>query len=505
MPAPAVRFIGIGKRFPGTHALRDVSFEIAKGSCHAICGENGAGKSTLGKILTGLHQADSGTIELDGRSVRFRSPREALAAGVAMVHQELAFCGNLTVADNLCLRALPNRAGLIDRRALHERALAVLRDLGATIDPGRLMSSLSVAEQQVVQIASAVSEGARLIVFDEPTSSLGEIEAKRLYAMMASLKARGVTQIFVSHRMPEIFALCDTISVLRDGQHVATQATADINEATLIQQMIGRSLGQAALPGKVSDRRSETELLRLSGFSSPGRFRDITLTVHAGEIIGLAGLVGAGRSEIARAVFGLDPHAAGTVHIRGAQVRISSPRDALRFGIGFVPEDRKQQGLVLGMRARENATLPSLENFSRRGWVSRESEAREAQVAFTRMGLKSSSEVPVDALSGGNQQKVVLSRWLTKESQLLILDEPTRGVDVGAKAEIHAWIAERAAAGTGILLISSELPELLALASRVLVMREGEISGELPGEQATQEAVLKLMTGFNSGLNTGVN
>ena len=363
MTLPRVRFRGITKRFPGMVALRDVSFSVAAGSCHAICGENGAGKSTLGRVLAGLHQPDAGQVELDGVPVRFSSPRDALAAGVAMVHQELAFCDNLTVGDNLCLRHLPHRRGFVDSRALRHRALHLLKATGSSIDPGRSMQSLSVAEQQLVQIAAAVGEGARVIIFDEPTSSLGDAEAVRLFALMRSLKVQGVTQLYVSHRMPEIFALCDTITVLRDGQHVATQAAAAVSEATLVRQMIGRELAEY-LPTR-GDQSLGDERVRVAGLTSPGHFTDVSFSIRAGEVVGLAGLVGAGRSEIARAIFGLDPLVTGEVFMRGQRVSIRSPRDAMRQGVGFVPEDRKKQGLVLAMLAGENATLPTLSRFAR--------------------------------------------------------------------------------------------------------------------------------------------
>jgi len=491
---PRVRFTSITKRFPGMVALRDVTFDVAPGSCHAICGENGAGKSTLGRILAGVHRADDGMVEIDGVAVRFGSPREALAAGVAMVHQELAFCDNLTVGDNLCLRHLPRRYGLVNEAAVQARARELLDATGAAIDPARTMASLSVAEQQLVQIASAVGEGARIIIFDEPTSSLGESEASRLYELIGALRSRGVTQLFVSHRMPEIFALCDTVTVLRDGEHVATQPVAALTETALVRQMIGRELGEY-FPVHANKPRGE-ERLRVEHLSSPGKFTDVSFSVHAGEIVGLAGLVGAGRSEVARALFGLDAAATGRVCVNGERVDIRSPRDALRHGLGFVPEDRKKQGLVLGMRARENASLPTLSRFARSGWVDQAAEVTVVQESFARVGLRAGHESLASSLSGGNQQKVVLAKWLTADSTLLILDEPTRGVDVGAKTELHAWIDQRAADGGAVLLISSELPELLTLASRILVLRDGRLCGEVSREQATQEGLLRLMAGL---------
>lgn len=475
-------------------ALRNVTFDVAPGSCHALCGENGAGKSTLGKVLAGLHRPDGGTLAIDGAPVRFATPRDALAAGVAMVHQELAFCDNLTVGDNLCLRRLPQRYGIVDRRAMRERALQLLETIGAAIDPDRPMASLSVAEQQLVQIAAAVGEGARVIIFDEPTSSLGDAEAGRLYTLIAALKARGVTQLYVSHRMREIFALCDTVTVLRDGEHVATHPASALDEASLVRQMIGRELAEY-FPVHVGRPRGE-ERLRVERLTSPGKFADVSFAVHAGEVVGLAGLVGAGRSEVARAIFGLDPRVMGDTYVRGQRVAIGHPREAMRHGLGFVPEDRKKQGLVLAMRARENATLPTLSRFARAGWVDQGAEASAVERSFSRVALRARGEAAVSSLSGGNQQKVVLSKWLTADSTLLILDEPTRGVDVGAKAELHAWIDQRAADGAAVLLISSELPELLTLASRILVLREGRLRGEVAREQATQEGLLRLMAGL---------
>lgn len=489
-----IEFRGVTKRFPGIVALRDVAFGVAAGSCHAICGENGAGKSTLGRILAGVHRPDAGTIVLDGAPVSFDSPRQALQAGVAMVHQELAFCDNLTVGDNLCLHHLPRRYGLVDSAELRRQAKERLALVGAAIDPDRAMTSLSVAEQQLVQIAVAVSEGARVIVFDEPTSSLGEAEAQRLYGLIRSLKERGVTLLYVSHRMPEIFALCDTVTVLRDGQHVATQPTASITEAGLVRQMIGRELS-AYLPRHI-ERPVGAERLRVEGFSSPGKFADVSLTVHAGEVVGLAGLVGAGRSEIATAIFGLDARATGRVFVNGREVRFRSPRDAMRCGIGYVPEDRKRQGLVPAMRSRENATLPTLSRFARAGFVNARAEVAAVDASLSRVSFRGRREAPTASLSGGNQQKVVLSKWLTANSDILLLDEPTRGVDVGAKAELHAWVDQLAASGSAVLLISSELPELINLSSRIVVLREGRVMGEVRRDEVTQDGLLRLMAGL---------
>jgi ABC-type sugar transport system ATPase subunit len=491
---PAIRFTGITKRFPGITALSNVSFEVAAGACHAVCGENGAGKSTLGRILAGIHEADEGTVELDGNRVHFASPRDALAAGVAMVHQELAFCENLTVGENLCLGQLPSTFSFVNEAELRARAAKLLAAVGATIDPARPMSSLSVAEQQLVQIAAAVGEGAKVIVFDEPTSSLGDAEARTLYELIGTLNGRGVTVLYVSHRMAEIFQLSDAITVLRDGQHVVTCDASATDETTLVQQMIGRKLEQY-FPKHLSQPRGE-ERLRVEHLSSPGRFDDVSFAVHAGEVVGLSGLVGAGRSEIAQAVFGLDPAVTGEIYVGGKRVQIRSAGDAMQNGIGFVPEDRKRQGLVLSMRTSENATLPILNRYAHAGWIDRAAERSVVTATFERLHVRATPDAVTESLSGGNQQKVVLSKWLAANCDILILDEPTRGVDVGTKAELHAWIDQRAAEGAAVLLISSELPELLNVSTRIIVLRAGRITGEVAREGATQDGLLRMMAGL---------
>jgi ABC-type sugar transport system ATPase subunit len=492
--APVISFVGIGKQFPGVRALEGVSFEIASGSCHALCGENGAGKSTLAKLLAGIHGADAGHLELDGRAVRFEGPRDALRAGVGMVHQELAFCENLTVAENLCLGQLPARRLFVDWRETERRARAMLQAIQADIDVRRPVGKLPLGQQQMVQIAAAVGSGARVIIFDEPTSSLSQHEAERLYLLMDRLRARGVTCIYVSHRMSEIFRLCDTITVLRDGTHVTTRPTSGLDETTLVQLMIGRRLDEHR-PGHLA-ATAGAELLRVERLCSPGKFADVSLDVRAGEVVGLAGLVGAGRSEIAQALFGLDPRATGRVEVGGRPVVLGSPQAAMRAGMGLVPEDRKRQGLVLGMCAGHNLTLPILPALARAGWIRRPAERALAESFFTRLRVRAPSIDFITAgLSGGNQQKIVLAKWLAARCRVLILDEPTRGVDVGAKAEIHALIDSLAAAGSAVLLISSELPELVALSTRILVLREGALVGEVPRARADQETLMRLMAG----------
>ena len=495
MAADAVTFEHITKRFPGALALEDVSFGVTAGSCHALCGENGAGKSTLGKILAGLYRPDAGRVLIDGRPADFHGPEEALAAGIGIVHQELAFCENLSVAENLCLGSLPTTNGFfLSRREMYRRAEEMLAVTGAVVDVRRTVGELTIAQQQMVQIAAAIGSGARVIVFDEPTSSLSQHDAERLYELIARLRARGVTALYVSHRMEEIFALCDTVTVLRDGRHVETAPLASLDRDSLVQMMIGRRLDEY-FPAHVQVTPGD-ELLRVERLSSPAGFRDISFTVRAGEVVGLAGLVGAGRSEIAQAIFGLDPAASGAITLHGRPATIASPQDAMRLGIGLVPEDRKRQGLVLSMTAAGNTTLATLRSLARLLFIDRRAERQVARTFFERLRVRAPGpDAPTAGLSGGNQQKLVLAKWLAARCDLLILDEPTRGVDVGAKAEIHALIDDLAEQGSGIILISSELPEILNLSTRIIVLRGGRIAGELTREAATQDAVLRLMAG----------
>ena len=495
MSEPAVRFQGVGKRYPGVQALTDVSLDIAEGSCHALCGENGAGKSTLGKILAGLQAPDEGRLFVFGQEVHFASPHDAIAAGIGMVHQELAFCENMSIAENLCLGDIPRRRGFVDFREMERRASALLAETGTPLDVRGRLGELSIGNRQMVQIAAAVGGGARIIVFDEPTSSLSQAEADRLYALLARLKARGVTCIFVSHRMPEIFALCDSVSVLRDGAHVATRATSDLGEADLVEMMIGRPLAEYIPMSRDGVRGAE--VLRVEHLTVPAHFQDISFALHAGEVVGLAGLMGAGRSELACALFGLDTVTAGLVYVNGIEARIDDPRQAIDYGIGFVPEDRKRQGLVLSESAMRNTSLPTLGRLSRFGWIQRRRERRQTVALFDQLRVRTPGlDAVVAGLSGGNQQKVVLAKWLAAKPRILILDEPTRGVDVGAKAEIHALIGQLAAQGTAILVISSELPEVLRLSTRILVLRDGRLVGEVPREDASQDTLLRLMAGL---------
>jgi ABC-type sugar transport system ATPase subunit len=490
-----IQFESITKTFAGVTALSEVSLSIARGECHGLMGENGAGKSTLGKVLAGIYRPDGGTFRIDGVEHSFRSPAAALHAGVGMVHQELAFCPDLSVAENLCMGQYPRRLGLlVNRGEMNRRAEKLLARLGVSLDVRQPMRALSTAQEQLVQIASAVGIDARVIVFDEPTSSLSEPEAQRLFKLIEDLRTRGVTMIYVSHRMPEVFRLCDRISVLRDGKYVGT---LDRNEATqdkIVQMMIGRTV-ESYLPHHVRKGRDDV-VLRVRNLTSPGKFSNVNFEIKAGEIVGFAGLVGAGRSEVAAAVFGLDRRATGTVEMNGTPLSLANVKSAMKRGIGLVPEDRKRQGLVLGMSGRANYSLAMLDRLSRLGLLDRPAEKRGAKDYFAKLRVKTPSlEAPVAGLSGGNQQKIALAKWLGRDSRLLIVDEPTRGVDIGAKAAIHELIDQLAQQGVAIFLISSELPEVLAMSTRVLVMRDGKLVGEIPRDQATQERVLRLMAG----------
>ncbi len=494
----------IGKRFGGIRALDGVSFAVERGACHALLGENGAGKSTLGKIVAGIHTHDSGRWALSpspGRPPvgrRFRSPLDAAAAGVRIVHQEPAFCRNLSIAENLFLGRMPARGGFV-RNATMARATAdLLRRVGLDRGPHTPMAALSTGEEQMVQIAAALGGDAQLIIFDEPTSSLTDVEAERLFERIAELRRAGVTILYVSHRLEEIRRLCDAFTVLRDGRHVATRPMAGATVDALVRLMIGREAPTAS-DMLVAANRGDI-LLDVRGLAAAPRVADVSLQVRGGEVVGVAGLVGAGRSEVARAIFGIDRATGGAVRLAGRDLGGLSPAERIAAGLGFLPEDRQLQALILEMSCEENLTLAALPRLSRAGFIARRAVAEVADQHIAALRVRTPSRsLPVGALSGGNQQKIALARWLACRSRVLMLDEPTRGVDVAAKAEIHDIIRGLAAEGRGILLISSELPELLALATRVIVMRDGRCAGELPRPQATPEAVLRLMAGVEQG------
>lgn len=487
-------FKDVSKRFPGVLALDRVTFEVARGSCHALIGENGAGKSTLGKILAGVHTADAGALSLDGERIHPADPLAARALGISIVHQELAFCPNLSVAENLCLGQLPARAGWLDRQRLRDRARATLREIEAGLDVDVPISTLSTGQEQLVQIAAAIATRARVIVMDEPTSSLSAHESEHLFKLLGQLKARGITVIYVSHRMEEIFRLCDAVTVLRDGRHVSTSAVANTSPDRVINEMVGRDVEQYT--SRHLSAELGNEILRVENLGSPGRFQNVNLTLRRGEVLGLAGLVGAGRSEVAQAIFGLDPRASGRVFVKGRELPLGDVRAALRAGVGFLPEDRKRLGLILSMNCRENTSLAVLPRLTRAGFVRRDDERALVTDYVRRLRVKAPTiDSPIAGLSGGNQQKIALAKWLARRCDVLIVDEPTRGVDVGAKAEIHQLLDELACQGLGLIVISSELPEVMNLSRRIIVLRDGHIAGELSRPQFSQPAFMRLMAG----------
>ncbi|GII81687.1 sugar ABC transporter ATP-binding protein [Sphaerisporangium rufum] len=472
-----LKMTGIGKSFQGVRVLSGVDLEAAAGEVHAVVGENGAGKSTLMKILAGVHSPDEGTIEIDGRPVTFGHPIEAQRSGVAIIHQEFNLLPERTVAQNVFLGREPGRWGLVDRAAMESATAELLHSLGEeTFGPGDLVRRLSVAQQQVVEIAKALSLNARIVVMDEPTAALAEHEVGLLYALVRRLTARGITVLYISHRLREVFELADRITVLKDGSRVATEAAAGLDTAALVRLMVGREL-DAHFPARAGGPPGEVVLSVRGGGNA--RLRDIDLEVRAGEIVGLAGLQGSGRTELAKALFGAEPFTTGEMRPR----RPRSAREGIAAGIGLVTEDRKAEGLLLGQRVRDNALLVARATGGGRPAV--EKLLERVRLSPPR------PELEVRTLSGGNQQKVVLAKWMTVAPRVLLFDEPTRGVDVGAKAAIHDLMRELARDGTGILMISSELPELIGMSDRVIVLRDGRIAGELPAG-ATEEAVMHL-------------
>ncbi len=494
---PILETQGLTKRFPGVLALEDVSISVKPGTVHALMGENGAGKSTLGKILAGLYRADSGVIKLEGREVKFGGPQDAQHAGIGMVHQELLFAENLSVADNLSLGDLPASGFWIDESKILDRAIDWLRRIGADVDPRSKVGDLPVSKQQLVQIAGGIGRGAKVLIFDEPTSSLSQAESDRLLALIRELRDGGLTCIYVSHRLDEIFAICDDVTVLRDGRVVGRREISDHDQGDLVNMMIGRDMIAEAW----SAPETGNILLEVQNFSSPGKFRDVSLTLRAGEILGLGGLVGAGRTEVTEAIFGLDHHATGSVRVKGQGLKIGDPIRAMAAGLGLVPEDRKRHGLVLSMSAQDNVSLPSMDRIATLTWIRRQQEINLARQYIERMRVKAPSlESLAAGLSGGNQQKLVLAKWLAAHCDVLIVDEPTRGVDVGAKAEIHGLLREIASEGKAVLMVSSDLPELLTVATRIQIMREGLLVGELTAP-FSEESAMRAMAGVGGLLN----
>ncbi len=485
----ALAFEDVSKAFGGVKALRGVTLSVAPGDAHALMGENGAGKSTLMKIAAGIHRPDSGRLLRNGEAVDLADPRAALAAGIGLVHQETLLFPNLDVAENIFAGHEVRRGWLVDRRAMHDRAAALLAHLHLDVDPATTVAHLSAAQQQLLQVARALAFQCEVLILDEPTTSLTDAEVDRLFAVLEQLRGRGVTIIYVSHRLPEVFRLCRTVSVLRDGQHVGTWELAGKSPQDIVRAMVGRDLATGHGLGKVGEKVR----LDIRGLTRRPFFRNVDLQVREGEIVGLFGLIGAGRTEVVETVFGLYRADAGSIHLDGAPFTPQAPADAIRQGVVLQPEMRQSQGLFFNLPISENLLLARAAAST--GWVRPLARERDqCQALLERWGIKAASiDVPPDSLSGGNQQKVVLAKWLLTAPRILLLDEPTKGVDVGAKHDIHHLIREEAALGMGCLVVSSDLPELLALADRIVVLKQGRVQGELL-RGATEEDVMQLAT-----------
>jgi rhamnose transport system ATP-binding protein len=493
----------VTKSFGAVAAVQGVSFALHAGEAHALVGENGAGKSTIVKMLAGVHRPDTGTLRRNGADVEFAGPADAKAAGIAVIYQEPTLFPDLSVAENIAMGNQPlTRLRQIDRKAMHATADRLFARLGVHIDPTRPARGLSIADQQLVEIAKALnlpaaenprgknteSSEARVLIMDEPTAALSGVEVERLFAVVRSLRDEGAAILFISHRFEEITELCERVTIMRDGKHVATEMVADLSVDDMIRRMVGRDLSalfpkQEVTPGDV--------MLEVSSLSREGVFRDVSFTVRAGEIVALAGLVGAGRSEVMQAVFGVDPYDSGTVKIRGKRLKPGNPRAAMAAGMALVPEDRRQQGLIMDLSIERNITLPRARKLARLGLLFGGAEKRAAATWAEKLQTKLSKlSDAVGTLSGGNQQKVVLAKWLATAPQLLILDEPTRGIDVGTKAEVHRLMSSLAADGLAVVMVSSELPEVLGMADRIIVLREGRVADTLTRAEATEESVM---------------
>ena len=483
------------KSFGAVRALEDVHIELYAGEAHGLVGENGAGKSTLVKILAGVHRPESGRLLIDGEEAIFDNAKQSQAAGIAIIFQEPTLFPDLSVAENIFVGVQPLKRGRrIDTRKMRRDALALFEQLGVKLDPDRIARGLSIADQQLVEIAKALTAQARVIVMDEPTAALTTSEVERLFGIAETLRARGAAILFISHRLEEVFQLCKRVTVMRDGRHVLTRPVEELTTESIIRAMVGREMD--ALFPKVETERGKV-VLEVERLTREGVFTDVSFQVASGEIVALAGLVGAGRSEVARAIFGIDRWDAGAVRVDGRPLRPGSPTAAMAAGVGLVPEDRRQQGLVMDFSIERNVALASLGDVRRLGLIPRGAERKFASDWALRLRLKYGRLTnPVWTLSGGNQQKVVLAKWLARRPRLLIVDEPTRGIDVGTKAEVHRLLSDLAAQGVAVLMISSELPEVLGMADRIIVLFEGRVTREFARDEADEDAVMRAATGI---------
>jgi ribose transport system ATP-binding protein len=501
MPTPVLELKGIVKRFPGVVALDDVGLAVHPGEVVALIGENGAGKSTLMKITGGVYQPDAGSISVEGREVVIGSVADAIRLRIGFIHQELNVLDNLDVASNIFLGREPRRLGplrIVDSRRMCEEARVYLERLGLDVAPDTPLSRLSIAQQQLVEIAKSLSQQARILIMDEPTSSLTLAETERLIGVVRELRAQGVSVIYISHRLGEVEQLADRVVALRDGRNAGELSRAEIKHDRMVRMMVGRDISNFYVPSEGGAREPAFEVRNLRTRRYPQHA--VSFAARRGEILGFAGLVGAGRSELAEAVFGVEPPVAGELTLDGRALRVRSPQDAIREGIYLAPEDRRRAGLILEEAIRKNVSLPSLARYSSAGLVNSEAEARAAKEVCGRLNVKAPSvEVAVGTLSGGNQQKVVLAKWLAREPKVLIFDEPTRGIDVGAKHEIYELMRGLARAGVVIIMVSSDMEEVLGVSDRVAVMHEGRLTGILEREECSEEAVMRLAVGQTQG------
>lgn len=486
--------IGICKSFGANKVLGGVNLHVRPGEVHALMGENGAGKSTLMNILTGIHRADAGTIMVDGKEVTFKNNKDAEEHGIAFIHQELNIWPNLSVLENLFLMNQPKtRFGTIDFKKMREMAEAKCQEIGIDLPLDEIAGECSVGQQQMTEITRSLMLDAKTVIMDEPTAALTERETDRLFEVMKKLKNKGVSIIYISHRMEEVFANCDTITVMRDGQTISSRPTEETNMDQIVRDMVGRVMSEyyparTNVPGD--------EIFRVEGFTQPGVFRDISFNLRKGEILGVAGLMGAGRTEIMRAIFGVDPHESGKLYFEGKEIHIKNPRDAIRHGFGFITENRKTEGLILDFSIERNIALPSEERLAQSHVINDKKEFDFSSELSKRLGVKAQDiNLPASTLSGGNQQKVVIAKWVGMHPKLLILDEPTRGIDIGAKKDIYDLMNELTAKGVSIIMVSSELPEVIGMSDRILVIHEGRAAGIVEHKDATQTRIMTLATG----------
>ena len=487
---------GIDKSFGGNAVLKEAGFLLDHGEIHALMGENGAGKSTLMKILTGVYTKDAGQVIVDGQEVCYKNPQEAEKAGIVFIHQELNVLFDLTVEENMFLgKEIHGRFGVCDKKAMRAEVRKILDRLGVSIDPQQRMSELSVGQQQMIEIAKALMVDAKVIIMDEPTAALTQSETEVLFQVVRSLKEKGVSIVYISHRMEEIFELCDRITVLRDGSYIDTKRIQDTDMNDVVKMMIGREIGERY---PLREASIGEVVFKVEGLTCPGVFKDVSFEVHAGEVLGVSGLMGAGRTEIMQAIFGNMPHVTGKLFLNGEEIHNHNPGQAMKNGIGFITEDRKTEGLMLEESIRKNISLANLGRISRRGVLRKKEERELVQKGIEELHIKCfGPEHECGRLSGGNQQKVVFAKWIYTDPKVLILDEHTRGVDIGAKKEIYNIINDLAAKGVAIIMVSSELPEVLGMADRIMVVREGLVRGILSKEEADQENIMILATGGN--------